>query len=94
VTDARVSDAAEGHRLDKQVNIHLVDGSSPKGQAAQEAIDVCLVSAEYHLPGPGFDKGTNGLGELTGRLDFKGLVSCSHFVLHSRGGDGWAVNYG
>src|SRR5580658_983148 len=46
VTDAGISNASEGHRLYKQMNIHLIDRSAAKGEAGEEMIDSFLVVAE------------------------------------------------
>src|SRR6202789_4061289 len=46
MTDAGVSNTAEGHRFDKQMNVHLIDRTAAKGQAREEVIDCLLVAAE------------------------------------------------
>src|SRR5271168_3147046 len=46
VTNAGISDSSEGHRFDKQVNVHLIDRTAAKGQAREEVIDCLLVTAK------------------------------------------------
>ena len=69
-------------------------GKFPFNGRAIRMANATRLHAKSHLPGPGLDEGTNGLGELTGSRDFKSLVSCSRFVFHSWCGAGWAGNYG
>src|SRR5271156_998545 len=46
MTDAGVSNTAEGHRFDKQMNVYLIDRAAAEGQAYEEVIDRLLISAE------------------------------------------------
>src|SRR5271155_1227587 len=46
ITDAGRSNTAEGHRFDKQMNVHLIDRAAAEGQAREEVIDRLLISAE------------------------------------------------
>src|SRR5271163_1270635 len=46
MTDAGVSNTAEGHRFDKQMNVYLIDRAAAEGQACEEVIDCLLISAE------------------------------------------------
>src|SRR5271170_6135624 len=46
MTDAGVSNTAEGHRFDKQMNVHLIDRAAAERQAREEVIDRLLISAE------------------------------------------------
>src|SRR3984957_2872904 len=46
MTDAGVSNTAEGHRFDKQMNVHLIDRAAAKGQAREEVIDCLLIAAK------------------------------------------------
>src|SRR6202140_2781148 len=46
VTNAGISDPYKGHGFDKQVNVHLIDGTAAKGQAREEVIDCLLVAAK------------------------------------------------
>src|SRR5271156_4010687 len=46
MTDAGVSNTAERHRFDKQMNVHLIDRTAAKGQAREEVIDCLLVAAK------------------------------------------------
>src|SRR5271154_1595993 len=63
VTNAGVSNSSEGHGLDKQMNVHLINGSASERQAREKMIDGLLVAAEeetgerfgglFHLPNGG-----------------------------------------
>src|SRR5271163_165279 len=53
VTNAGISDPSEGHGFDKQMNVHLIDRTSTKGQAREEVVDRLLVTAEKET-GKGF----------------------------------------
>src|SRR5271156_3944550 len=46
MTDAGVSNTAEGHGFDKQMNVYLIDCAPAERQAREEAIDRLLISAE------------------------------------------------
>src|ERR1700691_4864301 len=46
VTDAGVSNTPKRHGLDKQVDVHLIDGSAAEGYAREKMIDGLLVTAE------------------------------------------------
>src|ERR1700721_3648152 len=46
MTDAGGSNTAEGHRFDKQMNVHLIDRTAAQGQAGEEVIDCLLVAAK------------------------------------------------
>src|ERR1700719_835664 len=46
MTDAGVSNTAEGHRFDKQMNVHLIDRTAANEQAGEEVIDCLLVAAK------------------------------------------------
>src|SRR5271154_279938 len=46
VTNAGISDPSKGHGFDKQMNVHLIDRTSTKGQAREEVIDCLLVAAK------------------------------------------------
>src|SRR5271163_3096163 len=46
MTDAGVSNTAEGHGFDKQMNVYLIDRAPAERQAREEAIDRLLISAE------------------------------------------------
>src|SRR5258707_15256495 len=46
MTDAGGSNTTEGHRFDKQMNVHLVDRAAAERQAREEMIDGLLVPAK------------------------------------------------
>src|SRR5882757_5158609 len=46
MTDAGVSDTAEGHRFDIQMDVYLIDRAPAERQAREEVIDRLLISAE------------------------------------------------
>src|SRR5271167_3958449 len=46
MTDAGVSNTAEGHGFDEQVNVYLIDRAAAEGQACEKVIDRLLISAE------------------------------------------------
>src|SRR5271167_307677 len=46
ITDPGRSNTTEGHRFDKQVNVHLIDRAATEGQTREEMIDCLLVPAE------------------------------------------------
>ena len=54
VTNAGISDLSEGHRFDKQVNVHLINRTAAKGQAREEVIGIAFWSRPNKKPERGF----------------------------------------
>src|SRR6202021_2314311 len=84
VTNAGIGGPSKGHGFDKQVNVHLIDRTTAKGQAREEVIDCLLVAAKqeagkrlrmlFHL--------TNGGAHVLVGGDWK--KRSGNLVLHDR----------